>query len=171
MAAEGGGRYTQAGAIPVVQIQEASRSDLMVRMVAAAARDHGPAVFAIGESAEDLVIASVIVRRRMPIELVAVGDEQEALRGRVARACGFDPARVRAAPTLEAALFGKNAWITGARGAAGKTVPAYEYEARYGLLRFNPLAAWSEAEVSAWLAAERVTAVEAFHCGELRAAA
>ena len=58
----------------------------------------------------------------------------------------------------EAALVGKKAWITAARGDAPRPLPAYEYDATHGLLRFNPLAEWSEAEVDAYHASLRLAA-------------
>ena len=135
----------------MVQIQEASRTDLMVRMIAAAARDHGPAVFVVGSSPEELLIADAIVRHRVPVELVAVGGDSGAIRAYLTRLYGLDDERIRTADTVERAVFGKLALITARRGSAGGPVPPYEYDAGYGMLRFNPLAAWSDAELRAAL--------------------
>ena len=123
-------------------------------MIAAAGRDHGPAVFVLGPSAEDLLIADVIVGHRLPVDLVAVGAESGPLRSYLTRLYGFASDRIRVAETLKDALFGRKAWITAARG----SVPAYEYEATYGLLRFNPLAEWTDAEVRSCDDAARLAA-------------
>ena len=131
----------------MVQIQEASKSDLMVRLIAAAARDHGPAVFVLGASAEERLIADVILGYRIPVELVALGADADILRADLTRLYDLDSDRVRSADTLEGALFGKQARITARCGASGNSLPPYEYDAVLGMLRFNPLAGWSEAEV------------------------
>ena len=141
----------------MVQIQEASRTDLMVRLIAAAARDHGPAVFVLGPSIADMVLADVIVRNRIPVDLVAVGAEGDALRTWVSRLYDLDAGRVRTADTLAEALFGKQARVTSGRGAA---MPPYEYDANHGMLRFNPLAGWSDAELRAFVAAEHIDPYE-----------
>src|SRR4051812_26481966 len=96
----------------VVQIQEASRFDLMVRMIANAARDHGPAVFVLGDSAEDLMIVDVIVRNRIPVALVAAGTGAGVLAAFVTRLYDLDVSRVRTAESIARAVFGKNARIT-----------------------------------------------------------
>jgi 3'-phosphoadenosine 5'-phosphosulfate sulfotransferase (PAPS reductase)/FAD synthetase len=132
----------------MVQIQEASRSDLVLRMIAAAARDHGPAVFVLDSSAEDLLIAHIIVNERLDVELVTL-DMAHAfqMRERLADACDCARTQVRRVDALDGALFGKNAWITSRRAGAGNAVAAYDYDETHGVLRFNPLAAWSEAHV------------------------
>lgn len=61
---------------------------------------------------------------------------------------------VRKVEPLERALAGKAAWITGLRRAQAVTrrgLQECEYDARHGIAKFNPLAAWSEAEVWAYL--------------------
>ncbi len=48
------------------------------------------------------------------------------------------------------ALAGRGAWITGQRRAQAATrgeLPEEEYDATFGLHKYNPLAAWSEEEV------------------------
>ena len=141
----------------MVHIKEASRIDLMVRLIAAAARDHGPAVFVLGTSLGDLVLADVIVRNRIPVDLVAVGAQADALRTYVTRLYDLGAERVRFADSPAEALFGKQARLTSGRGAG---VPPYEYDARHGMLRFNPLAGWSDDELAAFAAAERIDAFE-----------
>ena len=141
----------------MVQIQEASRTDLMVRLIAAAARDHGPAVFVLGASMDDMVVVDAIVRNRIPVDLVAVGADAGALRAHVTRLYDLDADRVRTAETPAEALFGKNARISSRRGAG---VAPYEYDASHGMLRFNPVAAWTDAEVRDFVAAEHIEAYE-----------
>ena len=143
----------------MVQIQEAGLADLMVRMVAAAARDHGPAVFVMRGTAEDVLIAHVVQSRRLPVELVTLaGPDTAAVVRAVAEGCGCDPARIHVAASLDAALFGKQAWITSRRAAPGNPVPPYEYNAGCGMLKFNPLAAWTDADVRSHLNAAKLTA-------------
>ena len=141
----------------MVQIQEASRTDLMVRMIAAAARDHGPAVFVLGTSIEDMVVVDAIVRNRIPVDLVAVGAEAETLQTYVTRLYDLGADRVRTAETTAEAFFGRNARIASGRGAG---VPPYQYDAGHGMLKFNPLAGWSDAEVRAFVAAEHIEPYE-----------
>ena len=55
---------------------------------------------------------------------------------------------------LDRALKGKAAWITGLRREQAVTrrdLPERELDAAHGIEKFNPLAAWSEAEVWAYL--------------------
>jgi len=57
---------------------------------------------------------------------------------------------IRKVEPLKRALAGKQAWVTGMRRAQSVTrrdLPESEYDAQYGLWKFNPLADWSEAEV------------------------
>jgi phosphoadenosine phosphosulfate reductase len=60
---------------------------------------------------------------------------------------------------LERALAGKRAWITGQRREQSATraqLAEREFDAAHGLEKFNPLAAWSEAEVWEYVHAHRV---------------
>jgi hypothetical protein len=150
----------RTGEAIVVQIQEASRSELMVRMIVGAARDHGPAVFVLGASAEALLIADGIVRNRLPVELAAVGPEADVLRTHVTRLYDLDASRVRRADSLERALFGKSARIAAGRGTVGNPPPPYEYDAVHSMLKFNPLAGWTDAELHAHLSAEGIELFE-----------
>jgi hypothetical protein len=129
----------------MVQIQEASRSDLALHMIAAAARDHGPAVLVLGCADEDRLLAALVLSAGLAVELVTL--EEHGDRSLTFDTCGCDASRIRTVETLERALFGKNAWITSHRAAAGNSMPLYEYEATHGVLRFNPLAKWTEAQV------------------------
>jgi 3'-phosphoadenosine 5'-phosphosulfate sulfotransferase (PAPS reductase)/FAD synthetase len=131
----------------MVQIQEATRSDLLLRTLKAAAGDHGPAAFHMTGSAEDIVIADMIVKEGLDIEIFTV----DAADG----------------DALRRALRGKNAWVTGARGnPASQAVPLYEYDAEHGLLRFNPLAEWSEQHVRDYLR-QRSISSDGLHDGRI----
>jgi phosphoadenosine phosphosulfate reductase len=66
---------------------------------------------------------------------------------------------IRKVEPLARALAGKRAWITGQRRAQAATRAALaesEFDAEHGILKFNPLAAWSEDEVWAYLREQRV---------------
>jgi hypothetical protein len=130
----------------MVQIQEASRSDLALHMIAAAARDHGPAVLVLDVSDEVRLLADLVLSEGLAVELVTVASDAERCEPAL-EAYRRDAAGVRVTETLERALFGKNAWITPRRAAGGKPLPQYEYDAVHGVLRFNPLAGWTEAQV------------------------
>src|SRR3954466_6084118 len=146
----------------MVQIQEASRTDMLVRTLKAAAGDHGPAAFYVEGTAEDAVIAHAILSARVDIELFTVAAVAtssacaafiESIRSRYgyeirvytpevaasqyAGLCGFG-----VADPFKLALLGKRAGIAGRRRDAGSrhTVAPYEYDAAHGLLKFNPLA-------------------------------
>jgi hypothetical protein len=113
------------------QLHEATRSELLLRMLTRAARDHGPAAFVPGPDVEDNVVVDAIRSARLPIEILACSGRLDA-----------------------DALAEKNALITSVRGEAapsGAAVPAYEYDAALGVLKFNPLAAWTAADVQHYL--------------------
>ena len=58
--------------------------------------------------------------------------------------------RIRKVEPLQRALAGRPAWITGQRRGQAATrgeLPEEEYDATFGLAKYNPLAAWSEEEV------------------------
>ena len=57
---------------------------------------------------------------------------------------------IRKVEPLERALRGKEAWITGQRRAQAATragLAVQEYDAAHGVVKFNPLADWTEGEV------------------------
>jgi phosphoadenosine phosphosulfate reductase len=61
---------------------------------------------------------------------------------------------VRKVEPLRRALTGRDAWITGLRRAQSVTradLPQREFDAVHGLVKFNPLADWSEEDVWAWI--------------------
>lgn len=70
------------------------------------------------------------------------------------RCCG-----IRKVEPLGRALAGKRAWLTGQRRehSAGRAeLPEREFDAVHGIEKFNPLAAWSEAEVWQYVRARGV---------------
>src|SRR5688500_17466552 len=141
----------------MVHIKEASRTDLALRMIAAAARDHGPAVFVLRDSPEHRVIADLIVEARLPLEpVVEEGADAERLRGYMARAYDYDVSRIRAADTLASALFGKQAIVAAARTTPAKPVPPYDYNDTHGVLVFNPLGAWRDEHLHEYIAANEI---------------
>ncbi|MFV0664641.1 phosphoadenylyl-sulfate reductase [Denitromonas sp.] len=61
---------------------------------------------------------------------------------------------IRKVEPLQRALAGKKAWITGLRAAQAATrtsLPTREFDAGNGLEKLNPLVAWSEADVWAYI--------------------
>jgi phosphoadenosine phosphosulfate reductase len=63
---------------------------------------------------------------------------------------------IRKVEPLRRALAGKAAWITGLRRTQGITRQAlaeHEFDATHGIPKFNPLAAWSDGDVRAYLRA------------------
>ena len=66
---------------------------------------------------------------------------------------------IRKVEPLSRALAGKRAWITGqrrAQAASRAELPEREFDAAHGLEKFNPLAAWTEAEIWEYIRAQRV---------------
>jgi phosphoadenosine phosphosulfate reductase len=66
---------------------------------------------------------------------------------------------IRKVEPLSRALAGKRAWLTGQRRehSAGRAeLPEREFDAAHGLEKFNPLAAWSEADVWRYVHEQRV---------------
>jgi phosphoadenosine phosphosulfate reductase len=162
----------------MLQIPEASPSDLLLHALKSASRDHGPAAFALSLSDGDKVITDVILGAGLDIEIFTVasgppdGEQRETLElirrvygheVRVYDASAATPSYLTelygsgVVDPLKRALHGKNAWITASRGSpAAPSVPPYEYDSRYGILRFNPLAAWSREQVADYLQAAAV---------------
>jgi hypothetical protein len=119
------------GSHTMVQLPEATRSELLLNLLGRAARHHGPAVFRRGRSAEDRILEHAIIAADLDIEIVRIEDD-----------------------SVEDALAGKKAWITGARtNSATSPVPLYEYDSAHAVLRFNPLAEWSEEDIAAYIQA------------------
>ena len=61
---------------------------------------------------------------------------------------------IRKSEPLERALVGRGAWITGQRRAQSITrgdLPVEEFDAAHGMLKFNPLADWSDDDVWSFL--------------------
>jgi phosphoadenosine phosphosulfate reductase len=72
---------------------------------------------------------------------------------------------IRKVEPLRRALSGRDAWITGLRRAQSVTraeLPAREFDAAHGLVKFNPLADWSEEDTWAWIR-ERGVPYNALH--------
>ncbi|MEO8158180.1 MAG: phosphoadenylyl-sulfate reductase [Betaproteobacteria bacterium] len=72
---------------------------------------------------------------------------------------------IRKVEPLDRALAGRDAWVTGLRRAQSVTrteLPFREFDAVHGLIKFNPLADWSEAQVWAYLR-ERNVPYNALH--------
>jgi phosphoadenosine phosphosulfate reductase len=70
------------------------------------------------------------------------------------RCCG-----VRKVRPLEKALAGKNAWVTGLRAAQSITrsdLQPLEWDHTYGMVKINPLAAWSDEDLSAYVEKHRI---------------
>jgi phosphoadenosine phosphosulfate reductase len=66
---------------------------------------------------------------------------------------------IRKVEPLSRALAGKKAWITGQRreqSAGRSSLAEQEFDAAHGLEKFNPLAAWTEADVWGYLRGNRV---------------
>ena len=66
---------------------------------------------------------------------------------------------IRKVEPLARALAGKRGWITGQRRAQSASrveLAEREFDAAHGLEKFNPLAAWSEADVWDYIRAQRV---------------
>jgi phosphoadenosine phosphosulfate reductase len=72
---------------------------------------------------------------------------------------------IRKVEPLARALAGRDAWVTGLRRAQSVTrtdLPLREFDATHGLVKFNPLADWSEEEVWAYVR-EREVPYNALH--------
>jgi phosphoadenosine phosphosulfate reductase len=67
--------------------------------------------------------------------------------------------QIRKVEPLRRALQGRNSWITGQRrgqAVTRETLPLEEHDAAHGLVKFNPLAEWSEDEVWDYVRLHRV---------------
>jgi phosphoadenosine phosphosulfate reductase len=163
--------------------REHEARDLLARV----ARDFHPAALASSLSIEDMVLADLVGRERLPVEIFVLdtgrlhGDTLDLV-GRIearyavpvriwqplahavseyvvrfGRDAFYESADlrkqccgIRKVEPLKRALEGKAAWITGLRReqAASRTaIPLEEHDQAHGLMKFNPLADWSEAEV------------------------
>lgn len=163
------------------------------RLLVRVALEHAPAALASSLSAEDMVIADAILRRRLGIEIFTLDTDRlhadtlnviSAIRERYGyelRVFRPDPAAVaeyvsnfgrdafyqsvelrkrcchiRKVEPLNRALEGKEAWITGQRREQAATraeLKVQEHDAARGMVKFNPLADWSEEEVWAYIRA------------------
>ena len=167
--------------------RETEARDLLARI----AKDHRPPTLASSLSNEDMVLADLIGRDRLPVEIFVLdtgrlhGDTLDLI-GRIEARYGigvriYQPqaqavseyvvrfgrdafyesaelrkqcCAIRKVEPLKRALAGKQAWITGMRreqSAARAEVPVAELDRVHGLMKFNPLAEWSEEEVWAYI--------------------
>lgn len=163
--------------------REIEARDLLARI----ARDHLPAALASSLSIEDMVLADLIGRERLPIEIFVLdtgrlhGDTLDLV-GRIEQRYGIAVRMYRPLPQavneyivhfgrdafyesvelrrqccairkvepLQRALAGKRAWISGMRreqSVSRGDIAIEEFDETHGLVKFNPLADWSEAEV------------------------
>ena len=163
--------------------RESEARDLLTRI----ARDHHPAALASSQSAEDMVLADLISRERLPLEIFVLdtgrlhGDtldligliesrygiavrvykpQPQAVSDYVVR-FGRDAfyespdlrkkcCEIRKVEPLQRALAGKQAWITGMRrdqSASRIEIHIEEWDEKFNMKKFNPLADWSEEDV------------------------
>ena len=67
--------------------------------------------------------------------------------------------QVRKIAPLERALRGQQVWITGLRAGQSENrsqMDAFEYDSRFGVIKYNPLINWSLDEVEAYLDTHRI---------------
>jgi phosphoadenosine phosphosulfate reductase len=164
-----------------------SKADQARDLLARVARDHHPAALASSLSAEDMVLADLIGRERLPIEIFVLdtgrlhGDTLDLI-GRVEQRYGvgvrvyrplsqavnqyvvrfgrdafYESADlrkqccgIRKVEPLKRALVGKQAWISGMRREQSSSrgdIAVEAFDPAHGMMKFNPLADWTEAEV------------------------
>jgi phosphoadenosine phosphosulfate reductase len=66
---------------------------------------------------------------------------------------------IRKVRPLQRVLAGKNAWVTGLRSAQSVTrsdLKVLEWDEKFGLVKINPLADWSDADLSAYIERYRI---------------
>ena len=160
------------------------------------ARDFTPAVFASSLAAEDMVLADLILRNKLPIgiftlETGRLHTETLGMVERIRETYGYDVAlykpetqavdkyvrdhglnafydsvdmrkeccRIRKVEPLNRALASNKAWVTGQRRAQSTTrteLAVQEDDAAHGMVKFNPLADWSEEDVWHYLRSNNV---------------
>lgn len=173
----------------------ASRTEALLRTLAAAARDYAPAAFSSSLSAEDMVVTHAILSAGLDIEIFTLdtgrlhGDTLDLI-GEIRRRYGCDIrvytphaaavsryiarhgrdgfydsselrrecCHIRKVEPLQRALAGKGAWVTGLRtvAAARDAIPVQQFDPAYGLVKVNPLAAWTEDDVWEYVRANNV---------------
>jgi phosphoadenosine phosphosulfate reductase len=163
--------------------RESQARDLLARV----ARDCYPAVLASSLSVEDMVLADLIGRERLPVEIFVLdtgrlhGDTLDQI-GRIEERYGITVRMHRPQPQavneyvvrfgrdafyesvelrtqccairkiapFKRALAGKRAWVSGMRREQSPSrdgIAIEEFDQAHGMMKFNPLADWSEAEV------------------------
>jgi len=160
------------------------------------ARDFAPAVFASSLAAEDMVLADLILRNKLPIGIFTLETgrlhaETLGMVERIRETYGYEVAlykpeaqaidayvrdhglnafydsvdmrkeccRIRKVEPLNRALVGNKAWVTGQRRAQSATrteLAVQEDDAAHGMVKFNPLADWSEEDVWHYLRSNNV---------------
>jgi len=168
-----------------------SREGQARSLLARVAREHHPATLASSLSIEDMVLADLIGRERLPVEIFVLDtgrlhgdtldlvDRIEQRYGIAVRIVQPQPQAVseyvvrfgrdafyesvelrkqccgiRKVEPLRRALAGKRAWITGMRrdqSTFRADIAFEESDDVHGLMKFNPLADWSEADVWAYI--------------------
>ena len=163
--------------------RESEARDLLARI----ARDHRPSALASSLSVEDMVLADLISRERLPLEIFVLdtgrlhGDTLdligliESRYGIAVRVYKPQPqavsdyvvrfgrnafyespdlrkkcCEIRKVEPLQRALAGKRAWITGMRrdqSASRNEIHIEEWDEKFNMKKFNPLADWSEEDV------------------------
>ena len=92
------------------------------------------------------------VRERYGLKLTVTKPGPEA----AARPCGSEQCcQLRKVEPLRRALAGKRAWLTSLKRSDGPTraaAPIVSWDAGFGLVKVNPLATWTEDDVSSYLA-------------------
>lgn len=66
---------------------------------------------------------------------------------------------MRKVEPLESTLAGYDAWVTGVRRVEAPTranTPLVTYDEKFGLVKINPIAAWSDADMDAYIAAHNI---------------
>ncbi|MGH7608958.1 MAG: phosphoadenylyl-sulfate reductase [Candidatus Dormibacteria bacterium] len=93
-------------------------------------------------------VEEVRARYRLNLSVTQPGPEAEAW------PCGTEECcRWRKVEPLALALRGKGAWVTGLKrcdGATRASIQVLEWDQNRGMVKVNPLAAWSDAEVEAY---------------------
>lgn len=155
---------------PAALASSLSAEDMVLTdAIARAALPIGIFVLDTGRLHADTLVLLDRIRNRYGIEVAVYAPDPQALAD-YARAYGRDAfyqgvelrkrcCAIRKVEPLARALHGKRAWITGQRReqSAGRAwLPEQEHDEAHGIEKFNPLAAWSEAQVWQYIREHRV---------------
>lgn len=118
-----------------------------------------------GRLAAETLEAKAAIEQRYGIEIAAFAPDADEIKSWIARhgADGFydseklrhECCAIRKVKPLARALAGRTAWVTGQRRAQATTrteLAEHEFDAAHGIEKFNPLAAWSQDDVWAYVA-------------------